>query len=329
MDLELKHSRFLCMTVHSRRPMAEFTMVYTRVSCHFWYARLCVWIWSQIHQNCLSPQFFLDPELQLAAARRRLNPERGFTFLKYIEVHYIYLTWFNYVMFLCAFWGLPSGKFFGTHQVGRPPCGTWGWIRISAFKSLAAESFGIIWIYWTDIKNTVLYGIMRYYTVLYGIIRYYTVLYGIRYTSNYVNRCAIEASPLCMQFTRVAQACRIGRIRRHLWHASDVIPNLRQHRAQWRFPDWIRGDGHSSHPDPRGHRYVQHHKVGDPMASRKTCQHRSTASYSWLQVTQCNGMFTSERKNWRSGNHLWNNHLWSICHNTPNYIHIEMRCLTD
>ena len=76
------------------------------------------------------------------------------------------------------------------------------------------------------------------YTVLYGIIRYYTVLYGIiRYTSNYVNRCAIEASPLCMQFTRVAQACRIGRIRRHLWHASDVIPNLRQHRAQWRFPD--------------------------------------------------------------------------------------------
>lgn len=26
--------------------------------------------------------------------------------------------------------GLPSGKFFGTHQVGRPPCGTWGWIRL-------------------------------------------------------------------------------------------------------------------------------------------------------------------------------------------------------
>ena len=102
------------------------------------------------------------------------------------------------------------------------------------------------------------------------IIHNYTVLYGIRYTSNYVNRFAIEASPLCMQFTRVAQACRIGRIRRHLWHASDAIPNLRQHRAQWRVPNWIPGDGHSSHPDPRGHRYVQHHKVGDPMASRNT-----------------------------------------------------------
>lgn len=26
--------------------------------------------------------------------------------------------------------GLSSGKFFGTHPVGRPPCGTWGWIRL-------------------------------------------------------------------------------------------------------------------------------------------------------------------------------------------------------
>eukprot|EP00438_Fugacium_kawagutii_P033535 Skav202629 [mRNA] locus=scaffold2813:115751:119353:- [translate_table: standard] len=27
--------------------------------------------------------------------------------------------------------GLPSGKFFGTHPLGLPPCGTWGWIRLA------------------------------------------------------------------------------------------------------------------------------------------------------------------------------------------------------
>ena len=77
MDLELKHSQFLDITVRSRRPMAE-------------YARLCVWIWSQIHHDCLSLQFFLDPELQLAAARRYLNPKRGPTFLEvYWNMKYI------------------------------------------------------------------------------------------------------------------------------------------------------------------------------------------------------------------------------------------------
>ena len=51
------------------------------------------------------------------------------------------------------------------------------------FKSLAAESF----VYIGRILS----------------IWIYTV---------YVNRVAIEASPLCIQFARVAQACRIGRI---------------------------------------------------------------------------------------------------------------------